>query len=94
MASLLLALLVFSLVAGAVGGIAAALWPQRQVRMGPAFLVYLGLVAVLATTMSQTLDVLPLSLIYGAAVGALPFGAAFLAARKAVSLLSERGKGR
>jgi hypothetical protein len=89
--SLLLALLAFSFVSGAVGGIAAALRPQGRVRIGPAFLVYLGLVAVLATTLSQSLDLLPLTLIYGAAVGALPFGAAFLAARQLVSMLRTRG---
>jgi RsiW-degrading membrane proteinase PrsW (M82 family) len=88
--ALFLALAGLGLLGGAIAGTAAGLRPARPVRFGPAFLVYLGVLAVVSTTWAQSMDALPLALVYGAAISVLPFGAAFLLARRLAGILMSK----
>ena len=76
-----LTLTLLALAGGAVAGSVAALRRGPPLRLHVAFAVYLGGLAVLSTTWAQSMDVLPLALVFGAAVGILPFAAMFLLAR-------------
>jgi hypothetical protein len=79
-----------ALFAGIVAGALAGFRGAGKVRFGAAFLVYLGLLAAAATTRAQTMEVLPLALVYGAGTGALPFAGGFFAVRWAVTRLRAR----
>ncbi len=84
MASLLLALAAAALVAATLAGLAAGWRTPPLFKLGSAFFVYLGLVGVAATTWAESMDILPLALVYAALTGALPFAATSVASRKLV----------
>jgi uncharacterized membrane protein YfcA len=90
MVALLLTLAAFGLLGGALGGAVAGFKSDEPLHIGTAFLVYLGILAVVGTTWSQSMEALPLTLVYGAAMGALPFGAAFLLVRTLVCSFRSR----
>lgn len=73
---------------GAAGGVLAGLWagwrPAGAVRFRSAFLVYLGLVSVAASTWSGSMEIVPLTLALGALVGIVPFGLGFVLCRAAL----------
>ena len=83
-----LTLTLLALAGGAVAGAVAALRRRGPaLRLRVAFVVYLGGLAVLSTTWAQSMEVLPLALVFGAAVGILPFAAMFLLVRQLVRQL-------
>ena len=82
-----LTLTLLALAGGAAAGAVAALRRDRALRLPVAFAVYLGGLAVLSTTWAQSMEVLPLALVFGAAVGILPFAAMFLLVRQLVRRL-------
>jgi hypothetical protein len=77
--------------AGGMGGVvfgAIAGWRTAEtLRMGLAFLIYLGLLCVVASTWSGSLEIVPLALVLGAVAGILPFAACFFMARRGVARL-------
>jgi hypothetical protein len=89
-AGLLLPLAVVACIAGVMAGTVAGLQTNSRIRFGAAFLVYLGLLATAATTWVQSMDALPLALVYGAGTGILPFAAGFFCARKVVTTIRAR----
>jgi hypothetical protein len=91
--ALLLVFAGFGLLGGGVAGTVAGLRPEKPLRFVPAFLVYLGALAVISTTWAQSMDVLPLALVYGAATGVLPFGATFLLMRRLACAFRARRTG-
>ncbi|MBX9610723.1 MAG: hypothetical protein K2X51_03770 [Burkholderiales bacterium] len=84
MVEIALSLAALALVAGAVAGVAAGFRPDRVPGFGVAFGIYLGLLAMAASTWAQSMDILPLTLVYGAVTGALPFAATFWGLRRLV----------
>jgi hypothetical protein len=86
-------LAVVGLAGGSVAGTVAGIrWPQ-PVGFGAAFLVYLGLLCVVASTWSGSLDIVPLTLALGAGTGILRFAASFFAVRHVVKRLRGRDGG-
>lgn len=75
--SLALGGLVGGLVAGCHAGWRAS--PPRAI--WPAFGIYLGLLAMVASTRVGDMAIVPLALVLGAAAGILPFAAAYFAVR-------------
>ncbi len=90
MVEIALSLAALALVAGAVAGVAAGFRPDKVAGFGVAFGIYLGLLAMTASTWAQSMDILPLTLVYGAVTGALPFAATFWGARKFVAQYRSR----
>jgi len=90
MLELLRTLALIGAIGGAIGGAVAGFRSDRSPRFGTAFLIYLGILAAVATTALQSMGGLPLTLVYGAAAGALPFGAAFLLVRRLVTAWRSR----
>jgi hypothetical protein len=90
MLELLQTLALSGAIGGVIGGAVAGFRADGPLRFVTAFLVYLGLLAAVATTMLQSMDALPLTLVYGAAAGIVPFGAAFFLVRRLVSSLRSR----
>jgi len=90
MVEIALSLAALALVAGAVAGVAAGFRPDRVPGFGTPFGIYLGLLAMAASTWAQSMDILPLTLVYGAITGALPFAATFWGARKFVAQYRSR----
>jgi drug/metabolite transporter (DMT)-like permease len=86
----LLFIALLALLAGAVAGAIAGCKGKSAVRPGPAFGLYLGLLAVISTTRAQSTDVLVVTLVFGAAIGAIPFAAAFFACRKLLAAVRAR----
>jgi hypothetical protein len=84
-ALLALTLMAAALLAGAVAGAVVGWRRARSFGLVRAFLVYLGLLAVVSTTFSQAMEILPLALLYGVVTGILPFAAAFYGVRWMVS---------
>ncbi len=80
-----------ALAGGLVGGIAAGLKAPGAVRFAMAFLVWLGLLVVCASTYAQSMDIVPLTLLLGGAVGLLPFAAGFFMGRRGVQAWRHRG---
>ncbi len=72
---------------GAVFGAIAGWRSAEPLRLGIAFLIYLGLLCVVASTWTGSLEIVPLTLVLGAAAGILPFGAVFLVMRGIVTRL-------
>jgi hypothetical protein len=72
---------------GAVFGAIAGWRTAEPLRVGVAFLIYLGLLCVVASTWAGSLEIVPLTLVLGAAAGILPFGAGFFALRGIVTRL-------
>jgi len=85
MVEIALSLAALALVAGAVAGVAAGFRPDKVAGFGTPFGIYLGLLAMTASTWAQSMDILPLTLVYGAVTGVLPFAATFWGARKFVA---------
>lgn len=79
---------------GGAGGVvfgAIAGWRTAEpLRLGIAFLIYLGLLCAVASTWAGSLEIVPLTLVLGAAAGILPFGAGFLVVRGIVTRLRAR----
>jgi len=77
--------------AGGFGGICAGLlaaWlGPHQLRFWPSFGVYIGLLAVIASTWTGTMEVVPLTLALGSLVGLLPYAAGFFLASRAFTRL-------
>lgn len=90
MVEIALSLAALALVAGAVAGVAAGFRPDKLPGFGVAFGIYLGLLAMAASTWAQSMDILPLTLVYGAITGALPFAATFWGLRKFVGRVRSR----
>ena len=78
------------LVGGAIGGGIAGWRRHDPTGFGISFLVYLGLVCVVASTWSGSFEIVPLTLVFGAVAGILPFAASFFSIRKLVTVLSRR----
>jgi hypothetical protein len=78
-------------VAGALGGLtlgAIAGWiGANRLRLWPSFGIYLGIVCVVASTRFGSMEVVPLTLVFGAAAGVLPYAASYLIARGLVARL-------
>lgn len=76
---------------GGAGGVvfgAIAGWRRAEpLRLGIAFLIYLGLLCVVASTWAGSLEIVPLTIVLGAAAGILPFAAGFVVARGIVTRL-------
>lgn len=72
---------------GAVFGAIAGWRAAEPLRLGIAFLIYLGLLCVVASTWAGSLEIVPLTLVFGAAAGILPFAAGFLVVRGIVTRL-------
>lgn len=70
----------FALIGGAVAGMLAAVRPDR-IRFRPAFLAWLALLAVTATTRARSMEALPLALVLGTVLGILPFAASYVLVR-------------
>ena len=81
MAGIALALVLVALCGGAAAGALEAL---KVHALGPwkSFLIYIGVLGVAATTWAESMDILPLALIFAAATGLLPFVLAYLGLRK------------
>lgn len=76
------------LVTGAVAG-----WKGLPARsFWPGFGIYLGLLALAASTRAGTLDVVPLALVFAAAGGIVPFASAWFALRAGMAALRRRWK--
>lgn len=84
MSELALALFGWALVAGAVTGAIAAWRRDGAPRLPAAAGIALALLAMFVSTRSGTLDVVPLTLLFGVVVGGLPFWAAYRLARRLV----------
>jgi hypothetical protein len=81
MATLAFTLIGLALLGGVVAGGVAG-WPSvRSLGLGPAFLVYLGLLAIVSTTFAQSMEILPVTLLYGVVTGIVPFALAFYGMR-------------
>ena len=72
---------------GAVFGAIAGWRKAEPLRLGIAFLIYLGLLCAVASTWAGSLEIVPLTLVLGAAAGILPFAAGFLLMRGIVTRL-------
>lgn len=90
MVEIALSLAALALVAGAVAGVVAGFRPDRVPGFGTPFGIYLGLLAMAASTWAQSMDILPLTLVYGAITGVLPFAATFWGLRKFVGRVRSR----
>jgi hypothetical protein len=90
---LLVTLASLGLLGGAIAGAWAGWRTRPPLRFGPAFLVYLGVLSAVATTWAQSMEALPLTLVYGAAMGVLPFAAAFHLLRRIVAAWKARRSG-
>jgi hypothetical protein len=66
---------------GALGGVIAGWRQGKPLVFWQAFLVYLGGMAMLASTRAGSMEILPLALVLGALVGIGPFAASFYLAR-------------
>ncbi len=69
---------------GLVFGSIAGWRTAEPLRLGIAFLIYLGLLCVVASTWAGSLEIVPLALVLGAVAGILPFAAGFFIARRIV----------
>jgi hypothetical protein len=74
-------LALLALVGGALGGALAAWQGPKASGFGVAFMVYLGLVSLAGSTWVQSMEMVPLALVYAAAAGVIPFGAGFFGLR-------------
>jgi hypothetical protein len=80
-------LAIIGLAGGAVCGALAAWYRPGTIRFANAFLIYLGVLCAVASTWAESLEIVPLTLVFGSVAGILPFAAGFLALRRAVGHL-------
>ncbi|WP_418318991.1 hypothetical protein [Piscinibacter sakaiensis] len=69
------------LLGGAVAGAVSGFLQARPAAFWPAFGIYLGLLAMLASTRAGSLEIVPLALVFGAVAGIVPFAAAWFGVR-------------
>ena len=79
-----------ALFGGALCGAWAGCREQKAISFWLAFAVYLGLLSVVASTWSGSLEIVPLVLLFGAFAGIVPFAASFLLVRYLVVLVRAR----
>lgn len=83
MLSIALALAAVALLAGAAAATLDALRRGSPWGLGRAFAVYVGLMGATATTWAESMDILPLALVYSAVTGIVPFAVAHGLVRRA-----------
>lgn len=78
-----------ALVIGAIAGVLDALKLQN---IGPwkSFLIHIGLTGVAATTYAESMEILPLALLYAAATGVVPFMLAYFGSRGLVATIKRK----
>jgi hypothetical protein len=81
LAQIALSLAFAALIAGLMGGAVAGYRTDNAPRFATTFLVYLGLLAAVSATWVQSMEILPLTLAYGAVTGIVPFASAFFGVR-------------
>ena len=74
-------LALLGLLGGLVAGVVAAWRQPKGLHFGTSFLVYLGVLCVVASTWIGSLDAVPLTLALGTAAGMLPYAGAFFGLR-------------
>lgn len=78
---------------GALFGAIAGWKPPATLRFPTAFLIYLGLLTVAASTRAGSLEIVPLAIVLGAIAGVVPFAACFFAVRALVARLRAGRRG-
>jgi hypothetical protein len=87
-------LVMAALFGGALSGAWAGIRGPKAIRLWPAFLVYLGLLSMVASTWAGSLEIVPLTLLFGAIAGIAPFAASFFLLRHLVLWIRDRLRSR
>lgn len=85
-----LSLALIACAGGALFGVIAGWKPQGALRLRTAFLLYLGLITVAASTRAGSLEIVPLAIVLGALAGIAPFAACFFVLRALTARLREK----